>query len=86
MNDSRSIALNDTVNDGALSHDGADKDATVPAPLTTVRWEPDIPNTAWMRRQIVEHIPEPLSPLRCERRHRWLTWLPIRRRTNCSRR
>ncbi len=34
-----------------------------PAPLQNVVWEPVIPNTVWMRRQIVEHMPEPLSPL-----------------------
>lgn len=34
-----------------------------PAPLKDVRWEPPIPDTIWMRRQIVEHMPEPLSPL-----------------------
>jgi pyruvate,water dikinase len=34
-----------------------------PAPLKNVVWEPAAPNTIWMRRQIVEHMPEPLSPL-----------------------
>lgn len=34
-----------------------------PAPLKDVVWEPVTPNTIWMRRQIVEHMPEPLSPL-----------------------
>ena len=34
-----------------------------PAPLKNVIWEPPTPNTIWMRRQIVEHMPEPLSPL-----------------------
>ena len=34
-----------------------------PAPLNNVIWEPPVPNTIWMRRQIVEHMPEPLSPL-----------------------
>ncbi len=34
-----------------------------PAPLQNVVWEPVVPNTIWMRRQIVEHMPEPLSPL-----------------------
>ena len=34
-----------------------------PAPLTDVRWDPPTPGTIWMRRQIVEHMPEPLSPL-----------------------
>lgn len=37
-----------------------------PAPLTDVRWEPPRPGTIWMRRQIVEHMPEPLSPLFAE--------------------
>jgi len=34
-----------------------------PAPLKNVTWEPPFPKTIWMRRQIVEHMPEPLSPL-----------------------
>lgn len=34
-----------------------------PAPLKDVVWEPVVPKTVWMRRQIVEHMPEPLSPL-----------------------
>ncbi|MGD9091961.1 MAG: PEP/pyruvate-binding domain-containing protein [Anaerolineales bacterium] len=34
-----------------------------PAPLKEVRWEPPKPGTIWMRRQVVEHMPEPLSPL-----------------------
>jgi pyruvate,water dikinase len=34
-----------------------------PAPLTEVRWEPPRPGTIWMRRQVTEHMPEPLSPL-----------------------
>ncbi len=34
-----------------------------PAPLKNVVWEPPFPKTIWMRRQIVEHMPEPLSPL-----------------------
>ena len=34
-----------------------------PAPLADVRWDPPQPGTIWMRRQIVEHMPEPLSPL-----------------------
>ena len=33
-----------------------------PAP-PDVMWEPIVPNSLWMRRQIVEHMPEPLSPL-----------------------
>ncbi len=34
-----------------------------PAPLRDVRWEPPRPGSIWMRRQVVEHMPEPLSPL-----------------------
>ncbi|MEM8533247.1 MAG: PEP/pyruvate-binding domain-containing protein [Chloroflexota bacterium] len=34
-----------------------------PAPLRDVRWDPPTPGTIWMRRQVVEHMPEPLSPL-----------------------
>ena len=34
-----------------------------PVPLKDVRWDPPRPDTIWMRRQIVEHMPEPLSPL-----------------------
>jgi pyruvate,water dikinase len=35
-----------------------------PAPaLPEFVWEPISPKTIWMRRQIVEHMPEPLSPL-----------------------
>lgn len=34
-----------------------------PAPLRDVRWEPPRPGSTWMRRQVVEHMPEPLSPL-----------------------
>lgn len=34
-----------------------------PAPLKNVRWDPPRPGTVWMRRQVVEHMPEPLSPL-----------------------
>lgn len=34
-----------------------------PAPLAGVRWEPPEPGTAWIRRQVVENMPEPLSPL-----------------------
>ncbi|WP_420629129.1 PEP/pyruvate-binding domain-containing protein [Candidatus Leptofilum sp.] len=34
-----------------------------PEPLQNVVWEPIVPNTVWMRRQIVEHMPQPLSPL-----------------------
>jgi pyruvate,water dikinase len=34
-----------------------------PAPLSDVRWEPPFPDSAWWRRQVVENLPEPLSPL-----------------------
>jgi pyruvate,water dikinase len=34
-----------------------------PAPLHDVRWESPIPGATWVRRQVVEHMPEPLSPL-----------------------
>ena len=34
-----------------------------PSPLRDVRWDPPVPDTIWMRRQVVEHMPEPLSPL-----------------------
>jgi len=37
-----------------------------PAPLHDVRWEPPIPGSAWIRRQVVENMPEPLSPLFAE--------------------
>jgi rifampicin phosphotransferase len=33
------------------------------APLRDVRWEPPFPGSAWWRRQVVENMPEPLSPL-----------------------
>ncbi|KAA3658453.1 MAG: hypothetical protein DWQ04_25080 [Chloroflexi bacterium] len=39
---------------------------SLPDPKPTppdVTWEPGTPDTIWMRRQIVEHMPEPLSPL-----------------------
>lgn len=32
-------------------------------PLHGVRWEPPFPGSAWWRRQVVENLPEPLSPL-----------------------
>ncbi len=32
-------------------------------PLEDVRWEPPYPGSAWWRRQVVENLPEPLSPL-----------------------
>src|SRR5215211_4427351 len=31
--------------------------------LDDVRWEPPYPGSAWWRRQVVENLPEPLSPL-----------------------
>jgi phosphohistidine swiveling domain-containing protein len=34
-----------------------------PPPLGNVRWEPPFPGSAWWRRQVVENLPEPLSPL-----------------------
>ena len=34
-----------------------------PPPLEDVRWEPPHPGSAWWRRQVVENLPEPLSPL-----------------------
>jgi pyruvate,water dikinase len=34
-----------------------------PAPLEDIRWEPPIPATQWVRRQVAENMPEPLSPL-----------------------
>jgi len=37
-----------------------------PAPLVDVRWEPPIAGTRWVRRQVVENMPEPLSPLFAE--------------------
>ncbi|HEU4762986.1 MAG TPA: hypothetical protein VFS74_11745, partial [Gemmatimonadales bacterium] len=33
------------------------------APLRDVRWEPPTPGSAWIRRQVVENMPEPLSQL-----------------------
>ena len=35
----------------------------IPALPAGVRWDPPRPGTVWMRRQVVEHMPEPLSPL-----------------------
>ena len=32
-------------------------------PLGDIRWEPPVPGSAWWRRQVVENLPEPLSPL-----------------------
>jgi rifampicin phosphotransferase len=37
--------------------------ALPPAPLKNVTWEPPVPGSAWIRRQVVENMPEPLSPL-----------------------
>jgi pyruvate,water dikinase len=34
-----------------------------PPPPAGVRWEPPYPGSAWWRRQVVENLPEPLSPL-----------------------
>jgi phosphohistidine swiveling domain-containing protein len=34
-----------------------------PPPLGGARWEPPVPGSAWWRRQVVENLPEPLSPL-----------------------
>jgi pyruvate,water dikinase len=34
-----------------------------PPPLKGVCWEPPFPGSAWWRRQVVENMPEPLSPL-----------------------
>src|SRR5690606_10148134 len=34
-----------------------------PPPLRDVRWDPPIPGTAWIRRQVVENMPDPLSLL-----------------------
>jgi len=34
-----------------------------PAPPKDVSWEPPIPGTKWVRRQVAENMPEPLSPL-----------------------
>ena len=34
-----------------------------PEPLSGVRWEPPFTGSAWWRRQVVENLPEPLSPL-----------------------
>ncbi|MGI5837966.1 MAG: PEP/pyruvate-binding domain-containing protein, partial [Chloroflexota bacterium] len=34
-----------------------------PAPLKGVRWESPIPGMKWVRRNVAEHMPEPLSPL-----------------------
>ena len=34
-----------------------------PEPLHGVRWEPPFPGSVWWRRQVVENLPEPLSPL-----------------------
>ena len=34
-----------------------------PPPLEDARWEPPFPGSVWWRRQVVENLPEPLSPL-----------------------
>ena len=34
-----------------------------PTPAPEVRWESPIPGAAWVRRQVAENLPEPLSPL-----------------------
>jgi pyruvate,water dikinase len=34
-----------------------------PAPLHDVRWEPPTPGSRWIRRQVAENMPGPLSPL-----------------------
>ncbi|HYU20630.1 MAG TPA: PEP/pyruvate-binding domain-containing protein [Chloroflexota bacterium] len=34
-----------------------------PQPLKDARWEPPFPGSAWVRRQVTENMPEPLSPL-----------------------
>ena len=34
-----------------------------PRPLKDALWEPPVPGSAWWRRQVVENMPEPLSPL-----------------------
>jgi rifampicin phosphotransferase len=34
-----------------------------PAPLEDIRWEPPMAGTKWVRRQVAENMPEPLSPL-----------------------
>src|SRR5215216_6395241 len=34
-----------------------------PPPPGDVHWDPPVPGSAWWRRQVVENLPEPLSPL-----------------------
>jgi hypothetical protein len=34
-----------------------------PPPLENVRWDPPVPGSVWIRRQVAENLPEPLSPL-----------------------
>ena len=34
-----------------------------PPPLEDARWQPPFPGSVWWRRQVVENLPEPLSPL-----------------------
>lgn len=36
------------------------------APIVDATWESPLPGTTWVRRQVVEHMPEPLSPLFAE--------------------
>jgi pyruvate,water dikinase len=38
----------------------------LPAPAPAVVWESPQPGATWVRRQVVEHMPEPLSPLFAE--------------------
>ncbi|MHB1132223.1 MAG: PEP/pyruvate-binding domain-containing protein [Chloroflexota bacterium] len=35
----------------------------LPAPWRDVRWEPPVRGSIWLRRQVAENMPEPLSPL-----------------------
>jgi pyruvate,water dikinase len=37
-----------------------------PVPLPNVHWEAPTPGSAWVRRQVAENLPEPLSPLFAE--------------------
>ncbi len=38
----------------------------LPTPAPAVVWESPLPGATWVRRQVVEHMPEPLSPLFAE--------------------
>jgi pyruvate,water dikinase len=49
----------------ALPEPSASPPPTVAVP-DTVEWIPPIEGSAWLRRQVVEHMPEPLSPLFAE--------------------